>query len=373
LPLLNFKGRKRTLAPFAAAIAAGLLSPSLVMAGVMAGAPAGQIGAPDSGMRQFAPAAPVEAPRIHVAQSQEAAQLTVRIQQLEEQIRSLTGQVEGLQFQLTQMQTLIERQTQDNEFRFQQLEGGAGKKSDAATQSDGVTPSGALPQDTNTAPVQSGAPTVTPEGAISPLPGEAEIDPTFNGGTDAPVQGGDAPMDDIGSSSDPLLGTGQGQTGVPLGSQLPQVDGSGVARPLDLSLGGGAQPANGDAAAQYAAGYDAIVRGDYAFAEEQFRQFVALYPDDPNAADATNWLGEALIQRAAYDEAADVLLTGYQKYPSSTRAPDLLLKLGISLGGAGELDTACRTFAEVEKRYTNLTPAFLQRLGEEKAKVKCQG
>ncbi len=35
----------------------------------------------------------------------------MRIQQLEEQIRVLTGQVEGLQFQLTQMQTLIEEQT----------------------------------------------------------------------------------------------------------------------------------------------------------------------------------------------------------------------------------------------------------------------
>ncbi len=52
--------------------------------------------------------------------------------------------------------------------------------------------------------------------------------------------------------------------------------------------------------AQYQAGYDAIVRGDYAFAEDQFRQFVALYPDDPQAPDATNWLGEALMQRGAY-------------------------------------------------------------------------
>ena len=93
----------------------------------------------------------------------------------------------------------------------------------------------------------------------------------------------------------------------------------GAGRPLDLSSTA-ATPVNGDAQAQYDAGYDAIVRGDYAFAEEQFRQFVALYPDDPQAADATNWLGEALLQRGAYDEAADVLLTGFQNYPATRRA-----------------------------------------------------
>jgi tol-pal system protein YbgF len=128
---------------------------------------------------------------------------------------------------------------------------------------------------------------------------------------------------------------------------------------------------DGDADAQYKAGYDAIVRGDYAFAEEQFRQFVALYPKDRQAADATNWLGEALLQRGAYDEAADALLTGFQAYQGSPRAPDLLLKLGIALAGAGEQDTACRTFFEVAKRYPDQPAAFVQRLNDEKAKAQC--
>lgn len=48
-----------------------------------------------------------------VAQSREEAQLAVRIQQLEERIQVLTGQVEGLQFQLTQMQTMLEKQAED--------------------------------------------------------------------------------------------------------------------------------------------------------------------------------------------------------------------------------------------------------------------
>jgi tol-pal system protein YbgF len=264
------------------------------------------------------------------AQSQSEAQLALRIQQLEEQIRLLTGQVEGLQFQLTQMQTLLERMTADNEFRFQQLEGGAPP----------ATP-----------PAQTGGALQAPA-----------VDSNTTAGLPAEEQA-DMPMDfDLGESADPLVGTGQTGQG--------ELANLGAGRPLDLSLDGGT-PVNGDAVAQYNAGYDAIVRGDYAFAEDQFRQFVQLYPDDPQAPDATNWLGEALLQRQAYDEAADVLLTGFQKYPEAPRAPDILLKLGVALAGAGEQETACRTFAEVVKRYPAVTPAFQSRLADERARAQC--
>jgi tol-pal system protein YbgF len=184
-----------------------------------------------------------------------------------------------------------------------------------------------------------------------------------------------APLDlgaaaDIGESSDPLVGTNS--TGAaPLGTLGGEDLTLGGSRPLDLSLGSTANISNGDARAQYQAGYDAIVRGDYAFAEDQFSQFVQLYPDDPNAPDATNWLGEALIQRGAYDDAALVLAEGYQKYQQSERAPDLMLKLGIALVGAGEVDVACRTFFTLQKRYPNLSPAFQQRLADEKARAQC--
>ncbi|RUT34662.1 tol-pal system protein YbgF [Arsenicitalea aurantiaca] len=302
-----------------------------------------------------APAA-AAAPRIHVAQSAEAAQLALRIQQLEEQIRNLTGQIDGLQFQLTQMQTLIERQTEDNEFRFQQLEGGAAGKTEAATQSGGAMPSGALPQD------QNGETTLDiPEEGVLPLPGEMEFDPNFDGPGGGPIE------DDLGESRDPMLNGGPER---PLGVMTEGALDAFGPGPLDLTLreGGASDP---DADAQYQAGYDAIVRGDYDFAEEQFRQFVALYPRDPQAPDATNWLGEALLARQAYGEAADVLLTGFQNYQDTPRAPDLLLKLGVALIGAGENEAACRTLAEVPRRFSALSPAFQTRLAQEQARAQC--
>lgn len=284
------------------------------------------------------------------AQSQQAAQLAVRIQQLEEQIRLLTGQVEGLQFQLTQMQTLIENMREDNEFRFQQLEGGNG-------------PGPVSSVDSGTTPAADRLP-AEPPSQLAEVPGAAG---PVEVGSGAPMHGDHDP--ELGQSADPLVGTNQMGGGLLAG---PGTVGSiEPARPLDLSLGSAGQLSNGDAEAQYQAGYDAIVRGDYAFAEDQFQQFVALYPDDPYAPDATNWLGEALMQRGAFDDAALVLAEGYQKYQSSERAPDLMLKLGVALLGAGESEVACRTFATLEQRYTDLAPAFRQRLDQEKTRAQC--
>lgn len=350
MPSLRVSRRLRRAALVAALLGAGSVAPVVAAAAIVGHDTA----VPAFGRLVPLPPADIgEVPRLRVAQSRESAELQLQIQQLQEQIRLLTGQVEGLQFQLTQMQTLLERMTEDNEARFQALEGGAGGKTEAATQAGGVTQPEVLPQDP--APAQ-----------LAPAPlAPAPLAPAA-----VPEAGAGEPMDDLGNSADPLVGTNAAGANT-LGT-LPADPALGGSRPLDLSLDGGAQVSNGDAEAQYAAGYDAIMRGDYAFAEDQFSQFVALYPDDPQAPDATNWLGEALLQRGAYDDAALVLAEGYQKYEGSPRAPDLMLKLGIALSGAGEQEVACRTFFTLEKRYPNLTAEFVQRLREEKSKAQCR-
>lgn len=288
--------------------------------------------------------------RIQVAQA-DSAQLMVRIQQLEEQIRSLNGQVEGLTFQLTQMQEILTRVQEDSNSRLQALEGGAGGKTDAATRTGGATPSNALPQNAGTSTDGAAPLTDIPDQGVQPLPGEAEFDPTFDDGS----------AQQVGPSGDPLVGTGAAG-GVDLAT----------GQPLDLAFDPAANPSgDADADAQFRAGYEALVGGDYAFAEEQFGQFMELYPDNPQVTDAANWLGEALIARSAFAEAADVLVEAYQKAPDHPRSPDILMKLGVSLAGVGERETACRTFSEVGTRYPDTIPAFQARLTEEKAKAEC--
>jgi tol-pal system protein YbgF len=221
-----------------------------------------------------------------------------------------------------------------------------------------VTPSDTLPQ--TPAPTAPAA-TATPEQPAAVLPPADAALPADT--TDVPLADGE-PMDSVGDSEDPLLRGGIDQLGTMPGDDLSN-------QPLDLSLNNGGAISNGDAKAQYDAGYDAMTRGDYAFAEDQFTQFIALYPDDPQAADAINWLGEAMIQRGAYTDAAQVLADGYTKHKESKRAPDMLLKLGVALVGADQADVGCRTFFTLKQRYPDLAPAFQQRLAEEQQKAKC--
>lgn len=286
-----------------------------------------------------------------LAQNADTAALQNRVAQLEEQVRTQQGIIDGLQFQLTQLQTLMERMQEDNEFRFQQLEGGGSGESEAVTTPGGATPSEALP----------------PSSSSESLPGETER---------VLVGDEDLGVDEDFGDPDRLYASDIFANGESTGADLPEAPLGEVApdAPLNLNLDLDARDIavnDGDANAQYQAGYDAIVRGETAFAEEQFRQFLSLFPDHAQAPDATYWLGETLIQREAYHDAADVLLKGFEAYPTSSRAPDLLLKLGVALYGASEFDTACRTYAEVLRRYPESTDAFKERVVAQQARAGC--
>ena len=53
------------------------------------------------------------------------------------------------------------------------------------------------------------------------------------------------------------------------------------------------------------------------------------------------------------------------------KAPDALLKLGLSLAGLGERDAACSTFAAVLKQYPDASNALRQRVKVEQASASC--
>jgi tol-pal system protein YbgF len=287
-----------------------------------------------------------------VAQSQQQmAQLLLQLQQLQEQVRTLTGQVDGLQFQVTQLQTAMQKQQADNEYRFQQLEGGKG---------GAPAPSGPVSPRSDAAPAG--------QGAAGPAAGQASTD--TSGQTDWSATDNDTvPADRLGPSHDPLVGSNAqpGQT-APLtpGAAAP-------AQPPDANPRGVAARGNPAADAQYNAGYAAVTHGDYKAGAEQLGQFLKLYPDDPHAADATSWLGEALLQQGRYDDAAQVLVNGFKKYRDSSAGADILLNLGVALSGAQEGPAACKTFAEAKRRYPDAPAAFKRRLATEASKAKCSG
>lgn len=281
---------------------------------------------------------PSEAP-VRLAQASDP-----RVMQLEEEIRKLSGTVEELNFQILQMQEQLRKMQEDNEFRFQQLEGGGAsagstKKSDASAPAKGGSPAGA--------------------GAIGTDETTATVAPP------------------VGSAQ------GAGLPGVNLGTMTVDKDGNISGTTLDGTAGANASkappdnatvaslPSTDDPDELYRNAYEFILSGDYATAESGFRDHISRFPADPKTADARYWLGESLLGQKKYRDAAETFLNASKEYPDSAKAPDMLLKLGVSLEALDQRDVACATFKEVGKRYPNSSDALKKRLKQEQALAAC--
>ncbi|RWO31716.1 MAG: tol-pal system protein YbgF [Mesorhizobium sp.] len=290
---------------------------------------------------------------------------------LEEQLRQMNGKIEELNFQVLQMQEQIRKQQEDNEFRFQQLEGGSHgaqqpreqKKSDATTNTDSSVaeaPATHAPADAGTPPAggQSGeviveSPTGEPGAVIPGTPpktfGTITVDKNGNvieGNTQAhaPAQN-TAPV-----PGDQAAGTQAGKSDDTVVAALPATD-----DPEEL----------------YRNSYQFILSGDYGTAEQGFRDHIARFPKDAKTADAHYWLGESLLGQQKYRDAAETFLAASKDYPKAKKAPDMLLKLGVSLVGLNQRDVACATFGEIGKRYPNVSGALKERVKQERALAAC--
>ena len=81
------------------------------------------------------------------------------------------------------------------------------------------------------------------------------------------------------------------------------------------------------------------------------------YPDHSLAGSAQYWLGETFYAQGDFKRAAQTFLQGYKKYPKSLRAPDSLLKLGISLNRLGQPEQACAAYQAVSAEYPKAVDA----------------
>lgn len=116
---------------------------------------------------------------------------------------------------------------------------------------------------------------------------------------------------------------------------------------------------NENAQALYDQGYGDFLQRDYPAAEKSFAKLVSAYPNDPLAGSAQYWVGESYYVRKEYKKAADSFLAGYRKYSGSEKAPDTLLRLGMSLAAIGQKDAACSTFQELKDKFPD-APANIQ-------------
>lgn len=296
-----------------------------------------------------------------------------RVTQIEEQIRSLNGKIEELNFQILQMQEQMRKTQEDYEFRLQEIENK--KKSDAggkATRDTAANTSGDGRSKAAGAQTDDVGQAIAAGQASPPQDNTAAAsDPAENG---AAVASGDA------------AGDGKGAPPRDFGTITVDKDGNVVTttadQPVDLlppkqakqekdGINVAALPKTNDSEELYRNSYQSILSGDYAAAEGGFRDYIARFPKDTKIADSNYWLGEALLGQKKYRDAAEVFLAASKSYPKSKKGPDMLLKLGVSLVGLNQKDVACATFLEVGKRYPDASDALKQRVKQEQAFAAC--
>ncbi|MBO0757276.1 MAG: tol-pal system protein YbgF [Bradyrhizobiaceae bacterium] len=286
-----------------------------------------------------------------------ASDVMVRLDQLESQIRQLTGTVEQLQYRNQQLEQALRRVLES-----QQL-GGPGAPTASARPSSppmaSVPPPAPQPY-AGEAPrggQQPGAPLDLSTAGSTGRRGDA-FDPTQNpNAAGAPRSLGSLP-----NTGAPPVGAGPYGAGPAANYQVPSATGGQTAA---------VSPPSQSPRDEYDLAYGYLLRKDYALAEDSFRMFLRTNPTDPHAADAQFWLGESLFQQQNYHDAADAFLTVSKKYEASSKAPDALLRLGQSLAAMGQKDLACSTFGEVGVKYPRATLNVRQSVEREQKRVHC--
>lgn len=124
---------------------------------------------------------------------------------------------------------------------------------------------------------------------------------------------------------------------------------------------------------QYDEAFSILRRGDYDRAEKALGSFVVQHKDSPLAGNAQYWLAETYYVRGKYAEAAVAFAEGYKKYPKNPKAPDNLLKLGMSLASLNQKDDACKTFAQLSSQFGATAASLKRRADQERKHLNCPG
>ena len=325
--------------------------------------------APAEPSRQFAQfkLPSLDLPGVFGGKKQERPQLAQagdpRVTAMEEQIRALSGTIEELNFQILQMQEQMRKMQEDNEFRFQEIEG---KKTDAS----GATDRKAAENPAPPAEIGQAAPAETAGRIIPPASVEDVIGDTQNGDPATPgvppKTFGTITFDETGN----VTGGSVGDQTESIASDAPQPQQAAPEGQADNTVVA-ALPSSNNPDELYRNSYEFILSGDYGTAETGFRDHIERFPADQKAADSHFWLGESLLAQKKYRDAAEVFLAANKDYPSAKKAPDMLLKLGVSLVGLDQRDVACATFSEIGKRYPDVTGALKDRVKQEQALASC--
>ena len=235
----------------------------------------------------------------------------LKLNEIEDQFRELTNKFEKVNFKLDKLSTRVTKIQSDTQLRFSDLEGGVISPKEKITNLPGTS----KPQDFG----------ANPGYQTSNLPSQQSI---------SSVESAQTVITEEPEKKETLL-------------------------------------PNKPAIEQYEFAVSFMKIGDYETAEFALKEFIEKNKDHELAGSAQYWYGETFRIRQLYSDAATAYLDGYQNYPKSKKAPDNLLKLGITMVQLGEKDQGCKMISALKKEYPKASKSVLQKAQYEQKKFKC--
>jgi tol-pal system protein YbgF len=317
------------------------------------------------------------------------ANLLVRVERLEDQIRQMTGQLQQMEFENHQLQDQLKKFEQDVDFRFQESHGAHPSRHSELTPEDSPTPvqtpapaaddsaASADSSDTGT-DAAADASGDTDTSNATPHSGRNDaFDPNAHPGAPGapkPLGAGEsAPpppvADNSGASSDPNAPLNLQSAYTPPPAAAPSSTPAGGVTTPGGTMMASAEVATPRSEFDTALGY--YKQKDYDNAQRSFSAFLDKNPHSHLMADALYLLGESYAAQGRTREAAEQFLKISTSYTTSSRAPEAMLRLGESLRTLGAKEQACATFIEVPRKYPNAPPAVKAGAEREAKRSQC--
>ncbi|NQV57469.1 MAG: tol-pal system protein YbgF [Rhodospirillales bacterium] len=275
-----------------------------------------------------------------------------RIGEMENEIRTMTGNFENITHTLNQLSARIEKLVGDVDLRLSDLEGGARSRLRPSTAGRAAPPK------------------------ISDVPNVQSVR------KEGPASGGPSfatPVQSLGTISDKDLKLIESGKRPAPDSKISPERASAEPAPVDKAA---APPPpkpvkkesvlpKGSIAAQYKYAQKLVSQTDYEKAAAAFHEFITIHSTEPLAANARYWLGETYYVRHDYRAAAEAFLDGFRANPKGPKAPDILLKLGMSLTNLDKKKEACAMFQKLESDFPDAPGRIKILLEKERARAVC--
>lgn len=277
--------------------------------------------------------APRPAPAVRLAASSDDVEL--RLNAIEKAIQQLTGMAEENTHRIDRLSQRLDRLQNDLTYRVEQLEAAV------ATEASPDAAAGSGPAEASKA-----------EGKPEPTRAIAAAPPA-----EKPAESGAARI----GANRPDSGQAEPDQAEP--------------EPARAAVGAAARPnasaANRDPDGAYAAAFDLLRRRDFDGAETAFTAFIADFPEHPLTENAHYWLGETHYARGQFEAAARSFASGYKAAPDGRKAPDNLLKLGLSLEQLGRTSEACLVLQRLLADFPSISGSMRARVRQSRDEMSC--